>query len=83
MPTLNSLLDSLPGDNVALLSAAKAIVSALAGVLLALGVTVSPALLTTLPPLLVAVYGLYRALQAQQAKRVAAALASTPPTATP
>jgi membrane protein implicated in regulation of membrane protease activity len=66
MPTLNSVLDSLPMDNVMLLQAVKEAVMAVAGVLLALGVTVSPALLLALPPAIVAVYGLYRAVRTQK-----------------
>jgi hypothetical protein len=73
---LTTMLDALPGDNIAILQAAKALVSAIAGVLLALGIVVSPALLTALPFAIAAAYGLYRAVKDQQAGRVAAAAAA-------
>lgn len=66
-------------DNLAVLSAAKSLVSAVAGVLLVLGVTVSPALLLVLPPVIAAAYGLYRSITAKQAGAVAVALATPAP----
>jgi hypothetical protein len=75
-------LPSIPAsltDNLAVMSAAKAVCTALAGVLLVLGVTVNPLLWAAIPPLVAAAYGLYRAVKASQTKAVAVALATEPP----